>query len=181
MTEVEFDPEDVAPDDDELMSISALAEQQLTLETEVDQIEDVLKVKKAELRRIQENVLPDAMMAANVRDFTLGNGAKITIKEDISISVPKKRMDEITGWLRDEGHEAMIKNEILVAFPPGTDNMVGEVRGKAEELGLTTLAITTVHSATLKAMIKRAREDGKLNKELEFFGAYAWRKTILTQ
>ena len=179
--EIEIDEEDLAPDDSELASIGALAEQQLDLETRIDVAEQHLKGLKGDLRKLQENVLPEAMQAANCKRFDLANGAVVSIKEDISISVPKKNMDEIAEWLRNSGHEAIIKNAMTINFDKGHDNSVADVKGYAEELGLTTTTSTTLNSGTLKALIREQLEGGNLDKDLAFFGAYAWKKSIIKQ
>lgn len=181
MAEIEFDDEDLAPDDAELTTIGALAEQQLELETKIDIAEAVLKEYKAELRKIAENVLPEAMLAANCRRFDLANGSVVSIKEDLSISVPKKNMDEIADWCRADGHQDIIKNSMTIDFGKGHDNVVADVKGYAEDKGLTTSTATSINSGTLKKLIREKMEGGTLDKELAFFGAFAWKKSVIKQ
>ena len=178
---IEIDDEDLTPDDEELASIGALADHQLNLETEIDAGEEKLKALKAELKKVQQSMLPEAMQAANCRRFDLANGAVVTIKEDLSISVPKKHMDEIATWLRDEGYKDLIKNAITIEFDRGHDNMVLDVKGYAEDLGLSTSTATSINSGTLKALLREQMEGGNLKKELAFFGAYAWKKSVIKQ
>lgn len=92
----------------DLSAITALAEKQVSLEGEVDRLESLLKEKKAELNKIALDELPAAMQAAGMANFALLTGQKVSVKEEMTISVPKKRKDEILDKVREMGYGDLI-------------------------------------------------------------------------
>jgi len=97
----------------------------------------------------------------------------------MSISVPKGRIGEITKWLREQGHGDIIKSEVSVPFAKGQGNMVGDLKSYLSDIGLSCEETQSVASGTLKALLKEQLEAGDLNKDLNFFGAFAWKKSIV--
>jgi|TARA_R110000803_G_scaffold21119_7_gene53502 hypothetical protein len=175
---VEID-EDFEVDANDIKVAIDLASMQLKLETEVDDIEQQLKEKKIALREVQEKLLPEALDQLDMNDLHLPGGGSVKLKADLTISVPKARMHEITDWLTHEGHEGLIKAQIVVPFEKGQSNKVGELQQHLSDIGLTSETITSINSATLKALLKEQMEAGQLNKDLGFFGAFAWKRAIV--
>lgn len=174
--------EDLIPDDDKLSSINQLAEMQLELEAEVAAITLQLGERQKDLRRIQEMELPNAMKDAGIEEIKLTNGAKLSIKEDISISVPKNNLDKIVEWLNEQGHGDIVKHEVSVTVPKGEDEKHQKLLAGLKKLGLVFEDGATVNSSTLKALLKEQKkklaESGQLI-DLKLFGAYEWKKSII--
>tara|TARA_R100001594_G_scaffold150592_1_gene212545 strand:- start:965 stop:1516 length:552 start_codon:yes stop_codon:yes gene_type:complete len=175
----EDDDFEVEADADQIKTAIVLAEKQSALETDLDKLENQIKEKKKELRHIQEKLLPEALDQLNLTEMVLPHGGKVLVKSDMSISVPKGRLGEITGWLKENGHGDIIKSEVSVPFGKGQGNMVGHLKSYLDEVGLTCEETQSVASGTLKALLKEQLEAGDLDKELGFFGAFAWKKAIV--
>jgi len=174
-----FEDDDYEVDADQIKTAIVLAEKQSALETQLDKLENQVKEKKRELRNIQEKLLPEALDQLNLSEMALPEGGKVTVKSDMSISVPKGRLTEITEWLLKQGHGDIIKSEVSVPFGKGQGNMVGGLKSYLDEVGLTCEETQSVASGTLKALLKEQLEAGDLDKELGFFGAFAWKKAIV--
>ena len=174
-----FEEDDFEVDADQIKTAIVLAEKQSALETELDKLENQVKEKKKELRHIQEKLLPEALDQLNLTEMALPEGGKVSVKSDMSISVPKGRIGEITKWLREQGHGDIIKSEVSVPFAKGQGNMVGDLKSYLSDIGLSCEETQSVASGTLKALLKEQLEAGDLNKDLNFFGAFAWKKAIV--
>lgn len=179
-----FDPSALAEDatiaasDEQISSISDLANMQITLSEQLDALAGKTKELQDKLKRVQEVQLPEAMAAAGMLEFKLMNGAKITIKEDLSISVPKSRMLEIATWLRTNGLGDILRETMIVQLDGDETTLL--LREFIAEKKMTADAKLDVNSSTLKAVLREQIAEGK-NIDLKTFGAYAWRRAIITQ
>ena len=100
--------------DGELTIVSDLANKQLKLATQVAELEADLKAKKEELRLTSEQELPDAMQQAGLTQITLSSGEKISINEFYNAHISKANQEKAYEWLATNGHEGLIKNEVLL-------------------------------------------------------------------
>jgi hypothetical protein len=176
---IDLEADALLPTDGALKRVSELAELQLELEAEVAAIEAKLDDATKRLNAVQMKELPDALKAAGIDEFKLTNGTKVIIKDDMSISVSKDKMPGVCKWLRQNKHDDIIKAQITVELPKGTDpKLVSKVE---KFLSGTPLAFNkgeTVNSQTLKALLKEQREKGK-TINLSDFGAYEYTKSII--
>ena len=79
--------EDVAPSSNEIGAVADMAQRMLEIENEINRLDELLKQKKQDLKMLAEQDLPDLMQELNIRDFTLSNGAKVSVKDVITASV----------------------------------------------------------------------------------------------
>lgn len=147
---------------DQLDVIVALAEQQLDYEARVIELEEELKETKDKLRQISERDLPDAMDEAGVEDFTLKDGRKVTVKIEYYASIPKHQQPLAFSWLRERGHDGIIKRNVTAKFGKGQDalaqRIVELIRENAE--GTPVDDKQSVHHQTLKAFVREQMEQG---------------------
>lgn len=162
----------------DLSAITALAEKQVSLEGEVDRLESLLKEKKAELNKIALDELPAAMQAAGMANFALLTGQKVSVKEEMTISVPKKRKDEILDKVREMGYGDLISNVVTVPVAKGQDEQVESLMQQATALGFDAMRSQDVNSASLKKVLNDRRKDG-INDDLPFFGAFVITKATI--
>lgn len=167
------------PSNKELAQVSELANLQLSLEAAVADLEAKLEAKAKELRRVSEITLPQAMMAAGIEETKLANGARISIKKDMSISVPKHKLPAICAWLVANNFDDIIKKDVSIPLGKGTDpKLIERLRKGIEKLGLVYAEEEGVNSSTLKALLKEQIEAGK-TIQLEDFGAYSYTKAVI--
>ena len=167
----------VTATDEQINTIAELAELQLALEFEIVGFEADLKNRKEALKKVQEVQLPEAMAQAGVSEFKLLNGAKISIKEDLSVSVPKSRMLEIADWLRKNGLGDILKETMVISLEDQAVKNIIEMVMK--EYSLTGDAKLDVNTSTLKAVLREQIAEGK-DIDLKFFGGYAWKRAMIT-
>lgn len=174
--------QDLVPSDSSVKRISELAQLQLQLEAELADAEEKFKAAAERLRQIQERELPDALAAAGVEELKLDNGAKLTVKEDLKISVGQERMPGVCSWLRKNKHDDIIKRECTISLPKGTDpKLIARIEKGLKALQVDYSIAENVHSQTLKALLKEQMADPKKAKNINLpdFGAFPFKKAVI--
>jgi hypothetical protein len=98
----------------------------------------------------------------------------VSLKPLINASIPPTRRDEAYQWLRENDLDDIIKNDVIMSFGKGEDNMAGDIMFELEQRGMHPEKKTHIHSMTLKAFIRERVEKG-LPIDLDLFGAYVAR------
>lgn len=155
----------------DLTEVTNLAMQLLDLEAKVAKADAELKTLNGDLRQVSQVKLPAALKAARMKDFTLENGMKVSMKEDLKVSVPKVRKGDVIEKMREWGEGASVSNVISVDLGKGNDNAVKSLTATAEEMGLDVNVSEDIPTATVKKVLKKRIEEGK-NDDLTFFGAF---------
>tara|TARA_R100001443_G_scaffold89198_4_gene95690 strand:- start:10424 stop:10996 length:573 start_codon:yes stop_codon:yes gene_type:complete len=164
--------------DGELSIVSNLANKQLKLATEVAELEASLKAKKEELRLTSEQELPDAMQQAGLTQIKLSSGENISINEFYNAHISKANQEKAYGWLVANGHEGLIKNEVLLKFGREETGVVDETVSALQSRGLSPEVRQSVHPSTLKAFVKEQFTTGN-DIPTEPFGIYIGTKAII--
>ena len=164
--------------DGELSIVSALANKQLQLATEVAELETNLKAKKEELRLTSEQELPDAMQAAGLTQIKLNSGENISINEFYNAHISKANQEKAYEWLTANGHEGLIKNEVLLKFGREESTVVDETVSALQSRGLSPEVRQSVHPSTLKAFVKEQFTSGN-DIPTEPFGIYIGTKATI--
>ncbi|OUV26611.1 MAG: hypothetical protein CBC57_01910 [Euryarchaeota archaeon TMED97] len=164
--------------DGELTIVSDLANKQLKLATEVSELEADLKAKKEELRLTSEQELPDAMQQAGLTQITLSSGEKIAINEFYNAHISKANQEKAYEWLVTNGHEGLIKNEVLLKFGREETEVVDQTVSALQSRGLSPEVRQSVHPSTLKAFVKEQITTGN-DIPTEPFGIYIGTKATI--
>ena len=164
--------------DGELSIVSSLANKQLQLATQVAEIESMLKAKKEELRLTSEQELPDAMQSAGLTQITLSSGEKISINEFYNAHISKVNQEKAYQWLIENGHEGLIKNEVLLKFGREESLVVEETVSALQSRGLSPEVRQSVDPSTLKAFVKEQFTSGN-DIPTEPFGIYIGTKATI--
>tara|TARA_R110002126_G_scaffold35111_3_gene108471 strand:+ start:171 stop:746 length:576 start_codon:yes stop_codon:yes gene_type:complete len=162
----------------ELNTVSNLANKQLKLATNVAELEAELKAKKEELRLTSEQELPDAMQAAGLTQIKLSSGENISINEFYNAHISKANQEKAYEWLVTNGHEGLIKNEVLLKFGREETEVVNETVSALQSRGLSPEVRQSVHPSTLKAFVKEQFTSGN-DIPTEPFGIYIGTKAII--
>ena len=164
--------------DGELNIVSNLAKKQLQLARQVATLEEDLKAKKEELRLTSEQELPDAMQAAGLNQIVLNTGEKISINEFYNAHISKANQEVAYQWLVENGHEGLIKNEVLLKFGREESTVVDETVYALQSRGLSPEVRQSVHPSTLKAFVKEQFTSGN-DIPTEPFGIYIGTKATI--
>ena len=157
--------------DDQLDSISKLANEAASLEQKIAETEQTLKDHKQSLYKITDEQLPEALETMGLQKFTLKDGSEISVKPIYSASIPKDRKDEAFQWLRDHEFGDLVKNNVTVTFARGEDDKAKKFVDLCMSKNFTPSQLEKVEPMTLKAWL-RERVEGGDAVPLDLFGGY---------
>ena len=157
--------------DDQLDSISKLANEAASLERKIADTEQLLKDHKQSLHKITDEQLPEALETMGLQKFTLKDGAEIAVKPIYAASIPKDRKEEAFQWLRDHAFGDLVKNNVTVTFGRGEDTIAKDFVNMCGAQGFTPSQLEKVEPMTLKAWLRERVEAGDA-VPLDLFGAF---------
>ena len=178
MIDFEKDAEALQVKDDDIAGIAALAKRAKELEKEVEDLEQVMKERKDQLRKLTEQSIPEALAQTGMKGFVMDDGSKIELKAFYSASISAARKAEAFQWLRDHGMDDIIKNTVSVRFGRGEDELCSRLLGLLGDQGYPAEQAEKIEPMTLKAWVKEQVERGN-EFPTELFGAYMGQKAII--
>lgn len=163
MKESMMEEEEVSQDS--MKKLIDLAEKQKAIQVELDEMEEKRKKKQEELEKIQggwrhEGLLPSLLLELGMKEFTLEDGSKVTVTDELkppSMSATGKMRPKVLGWLRKNGHKALIKGDVSVKYSPGDERLEPLVE-YLEEMNLSHSVFETVAAGTLASFFKEMLE-----------------------
>lgn len=161
-----------------LSELSRLATNQVDLEEAIEAAEDLLKSLKEKHFKVSETEIPTKMFECGMSEFKLTNGRKITVKKYYSASIGEENKVTCFDWIRDNGHEDIIKHTITIPLGRDSEALVSKI---AAFLKLDNISYTNeekVHPQTLKAFVKEQVEAGS-DLPLDSFKVYIGNKSII--
>jgi len=164
--------------DDQLDSISKLANDAAVLEEMISHTEDILKAHKENLKKITDDQLPEALETMGLEKFTLTDGAEISVKPFYGASIPKDRKNEAFQWLRDHEFGDLVKNNVTVTFGRGEDEVAKDFMHLCSTKGFTPSQLEQVAPMTLKAWLRERVEAGD-PIPLDLFGAFITQRATI--
>ena len=150
--------------------LSDLVRKLRSVEEDIEDAEQNLKALKAEKHRLSVENIPGLMDEMGVDRLDV-DGVSVSRKMIVHASIPRDRKEEAFAWLRENGLDDIIKNDVTCSFGKGEDNVAGDVVGILQEKGFDPKTKTHVHPSTLKAFVKERIVDGK-PIDLDMFGAF---------
>lgn len=170
--------EDNFASDESLKVVAELANRQLSLEKEIEDLEAQLKEKKESLVQVAEKDLPEALAECGLSEVKLLDGSKVSVKPYYQANPPKEKYDEAMAWLRDNGHGDLIKNDVTVSFGKGEDDRAVDFKRFLSENGTSYSDKTGVHPMTFKAFVREQVETGQ-NLPFDLLGIYIGQKASI--
>lgn len=162
----EFDYSDFRSDSDDenlLQLISDTADNIRSKELEIAQLEEKTSKANKEYRLLVEDVLPSLMEKAKMKSFTTESGLVVEVREDVRASLSKERAGEGCQWLRDHGHDSIIKTQVVAEFMRGNDDAALDFYREASKLNSAEAKLTsTVHPQTLTSFVKERLAAGEV-------------------
>ena len=150
--------------------LSDLVRKLRSVEKDIEDAEQHLKALKQEKHKLSVENMPVLMEEMGMERMDV-DGVTVSRKMIVHASIPVDRKEEAFAWLRENGLDDIIKNDVTCSFGKGEDNVAGDVVGLLQERGFDPKTKTHVHPSTLKAFVKERVTDGK-PIDLDMFGAY---------
>jgi hypothetical protein len=151
-----------APSEEQLKNISTWASKALELQAEITAIEEYMKRLQHELAEIEERELPQALLKANMLEFKLVGGGKITVKDVIQGGLhkdPDKR-EYTMQWVIDEGGQEIIKDHFEIDYTKGSYDEAVALRHLLSENKIHFDEFESIHGMTLQAFLREKLRQG---------------------
>ena len=157
----------------DMKTLSSLVKDLDQLTIDINEKEEELKSLKLQKHKMSTEQIPAMMDEMGVQRLDVEN-LSVSLKPLINASIPPTRRDEAYQWLRENDLDDIIKNDVIMSFGKGEDNMAGDIMFELEQRGMHPEKKTHIHSMTLKAFIRERVEKG-LPIDLDLFGAFVAR------
>lgn len=166
--------EDLGPNSNLLMVLNQLADELIEAQKEVEEVEQLLKEKKAYADDIAQFRIPAATDGLEGK-FDLGNDRILEVKEEIRASVAGEKLAPAVQWLTDNDFGSIVKRTIVFEFGKDDDEKVKKFKESMtpiiKEQKLVFKEKAAIHPQTLLAWVKeRLKEGDKL--PVETFGIF---------
>lgn len=151
-----------------------LAELLIQLRTKVEDLEAQLATAKADVRRVEQEDLPDLMQELGLETFRLTSGETIEVKPEVDCGISEERRAKAHDWLNANGFGGLIKTEVVAKFGKGERDAAVAC---AEQIGGEM--IERVHPSTLKSFVKEQMAAGK-PVPFDLFGVFPYNKVKIS-
>ena len=163
---------------DGLKTVSSLAQEVSNWEGKVAELEEQLKTAKAKLLELTDRDLPDLMAEVGITNFTLADGSKLEVKQTYGARIPVMYRDAAFAWLKEKGHDDIIKNLVSVPFGRGEHSRATDFINLAQENGYVPDQKKEIHPQTLKAFVKEQLEKGQ-EVPMDLFGVFTGQRASI--
>lgn len=166
---------------DALIQISALSELLRKADASVTALTTELQEAKEEVRRLQEDDLPELMRELGLSEIKLEDGSKISVVDEVDCNISEERRSRAHAWLAEHGFGGIIKSAVTVEFGRDEhDEALAAAEKIHEATGRAASLKEGVHPQTLKAFVKEQMAAGVAIPQ-ELFGVRPYSKAKLTK
>lgn len=154
---------EVNVDDKALKQLGDVATRALALMAEIENAEEFLKEKKAELFELQSEDLPVLMLNAGSAKFTtIDGGWQLSRGTKVDGSIPKKEAARKAAidTLDKIGAGDLIRTEVVVGFERTQRAEAKDIIDQLVKIGYEPSLVQNVHHQTLKAWARERLENG---------------------
>ena len=167
-------------DNEDLSTLTGFAEAIIKQDAFVKELDEKLKEEKKKLLKMTDEDLPALMTEANSMEFTLLDGSKVTIKPQYGASIKVDNRPAAYEWLREHGHDDIIKNTVSCQFGRGEDDLASSFKAFAEKEGYVPNQTEKIEPMSLRGFVKERVENGD-EFPMELFGAYVGQRAVITK
>lgn len=150
--------------------LSNLIRASIQVDKDIEDAEQHLKDLKFKKKKITTEDIPALMEEMGVDSLEV-DGHKVKVRPFIHARIADDKKDEAFAFLRSIGEADIIKNDVVVSFSAGQDNMAGAVIDDLRNQGFDPAQKTHIHPSTLKSWVRQRVEAGK-DLDFDTFGVY---------
>ena len=98
-----------------------------TIRDKEEQIKDLEESsrRKKKASKLTDEEMPSMLAEIGMSSFALDDGSTVEVKQTYGASILVDKRPEAYDWLRDNGHDDIIKNTVLCQFGRGEDDQAG--------------------------------------------------------
>ena len=139
---------------DSISDIATQCDSLILLQDKIKKTEESLKDLKEQERKLSEEVIPNLLHESGVTEIKTTDGTTVQVKPFIKASITKANQERAFEWLRDNGFEDIIKNQLAINFKKSEDNMASDIYEDLKSKGLNVNREEKVNTNTLTATFK---------------------------
>jgi len=167
------------------VEVTTIAQECVRLKTKEDELvslEEQVKNKKEEIDEISSRIIPELLAEQGLSAIKLADGSNVSVKKEFRCTLPKDEVKREAAykWLRDQGLEDIIKNNIFVTFGKGEDDKAKQLLNLAAENGFDPQQKSDAAWNTLTALFQERVESG-LDMPSDVFNTWIKDKTKITR
>jgi hypothetical protein len=166
-------------DQNDMDSVSNLAQQQVELELEIAEMEKAVKEKKKDLYILSTDILPSRMEKLGISGFEMDTGESLSIVKVVTASITEAKKEEAHKWLVEKGHGDIIKHTVTTKFSRGEEQEAKNLVTQLEYANLNYSVKQAVHAQTLKAFVKEQLIKGN-EVDMDLLGVYEYNQCKIT-
>jgi hypothetical protein len=164
------------PQDADISRVSTLAQRQVDLESEIDNLLYQLSERQKELDQVRDKDLPDLLLGMGLSELKLKNGEKISVDKMVFASIKGENKEDCLSWLDENGFGSIIKYKLEVDAGKGGTDQIKKIIKLAKQLGIKAESKNDVHPSTLKAFVKE-QLDKMSNFPVDLFSVHIINRT----
>jgi len=161
-----------------LNTVAGLARKIKHQQDKVERLDRELKDEKNALLKLTDEDLPSTMADLGLTKFSLEDGSTVEVKPTYGAHILVKDRETAYEWLRENGHDDIIKNIVSCQFGRGEDDSASAFHAFASQQGYPADQNESIHAGTLKAFVKERIESGD-DFPHAIFGAYVGQRAII--
>ena len=161
-----------------LKTVAEIAREVSEKEKKINGLEKELKDHKKELLKLTDEELPNILNELGITSFKLEDGSTISVKQTYGASIKVENRPSAYCWLRENGYDDIIKNQIICTFARGEDEKANSFKETAEREGYLPHQKTEVHPQTLRAFVKERVENGE-EFPMDLLGVFIGQRAII--
>lgn len=160
-------------DSPSLQSLVALADLQIGYETQIADAEADLKELNRLHKQVSENSIPEMMEKLGMKDFTLSNGRKLTVKD---FYAGRPLGPDAYAWLLKHGYGDMVKAKVIIPYDFTSEDELAAITKYFDRFNIPYETKTEIHHMTFGAFL-REQDKKKVELPSELFDVYHGKKT----
>lgn len=169
---VPFDYGDEGPTGDvNLSEITARVVELQEKMRQAEQLEKRLKSLSDQITHLSSVVIPELCESANMSEFTLADGTKVSVTSRFFGKVSEEQMDAAQEFLERVGDGALIKRQISVDLGKCDEEQASHVHEALQSVGAVGEEKRSIHPSTLSSWLTQQMESG-VDVPTEVFGVY---------
>ena len=145
----------------DMQRLSGLAEQLAEKEQKVEKLTLELKAAQKDVQDLAEGTIPELMEDLGFTSFTTASGFEISVEKHVHASITEENKSRAYRWFDENGCGGMIKRSVIVAFNRDQADSAKALAADLREKFPAVKEDLSVHHSTLKAWVKRRREEGE--------------------
>jgi hypothetical protein len=156
--------EDAAPvvTQDSMKQIMDLVSNQVALEKRIAKGVALLEDLGNQLKLITDKQLPDLFQQLGLKEFTLADGTKVLMDQQVYPNISEANKAAAHAWLRKNKFDSLIKSKCDISFGKGDDKKAAALIAFLTKKGYTSYTLKeSVHPQTLGAFVREQLAAGK--------------------